>query len=80
VAEGDRERAEAWAQAALTRLGYPGDVRSAAARFQTATKLVPDGLIGGRTMMALYALGPYPRPRLQATNERVGSSAGSPPP
>jgi hypothetical protein len=31
-------------------------------------------------MMALYALGPYPRPRLQATSDHVGSSAGSPPP
>jgi hypothetical protein len=78
--EADRARFEGWAQAALARLGYVGDVQGAAARFQTDTELVPDGLIGGRTLMALYALGPYSRPRLRMAGKPAATSASSPQP
>jgi general secretion pathway protein A len=61
-------RTTAWTRERLTRLGYPGqepDLSGAVARFQRDAELTVDGVIGSRTLMTLYSLGQYPRPRLQ---------------
>ena len=61
-------RTEAWTRDRLSRLGYPGqepDLAGAVARFQRDAELTVDGVIGSRTLMTLYSLGQYPRPRLQ---------------
>jgi general secretion pathway protein A len=61
-------RTEAWTRERLARLGYPGqepDLAGAVARFQRDAELAVDGVIGSRTLMTLYSLGQYPRPRLQ---------------
>jgi general secretion pathway protein A len=63
----DPGRTEAWARDALGRLGYIGrdvDLAGAVARFQRDAELAADGVIGSRTLMTLYSLGRYPRPRL----------------
>ena len=60
----DRVRAEQWARDALARLGYEGDLPGAVGRFQRDAQLLADGVIGSRTLMTLYSLGPDPRPRL----------------
>jgi len=60
----DRARAELWARDALARLGYDGDLPGAVGRFQRDAQLLSDGLIGSRTLMTLYSLGPDTRPRL----------------
>jgi general secretion pathway protein A len=60
-------RTEAWAREALGRLGYIGrdvDLAGAVTRFQRDAELAADGVIGSRTLMTLYSLGRYPRPRL----------------
>jgi general secretion pathway protein A len=64
----------AWAREALARLGYGSgpDLAETVSRFQKDAHLVADGLIGARTLLALYSLGPYPRPRL-----RMADSAGA---
>ena len=64
-------RGEAWARQALSGLGY-GDpeLRAAVSGFQQKAGLVPDGLLGPRTRMALFALTPGPRPRLRANGEQ----------
>ncbi len=57
----------AWVRRSLDRLGYLEggiDLRTAVTRFQDDAELAPDGLVGERTLMALYARGEYPRPRL----------------
>ena len=59
----------AWVRRSLDRLGYLEegiDLRTAVTRFQGDAELAPDGLVGERTLMALYARGGYPRPRLSA--------------
>jgi general secretion pathway protein A len=64
----DSARAQAWTRDRLSRLGYPGqerDLAGAVARFQRDAELTVDGVIGSRTLMTLYSLGQYPRPRLQ---------------
>jgi general secretion pathway protein A len=49
----------------LGRLGYTeGDLEAAVAHFQNDLRLVSDGRIGPRTLMALAALTTQPRPRL----------------
>jgi general secretion pathway protein A len=63
----DPGRTEAWARDALGRLGYIGrdvDLTGAVTRFQRDADLAADGVIGSRTLMTLYSLGRYPRPRL----------------
>jgi hypothetical protein len=63
----DPGRTEAWARDALGRLGYIGrdvDLAGAVTRFQRDAELAADGVIGSRTLMTLYSLGRYPRPRL----------------
>lgn len=63
--EGKRLR---WTRDTLGRLGYDvqsGPLASEVSRFQMDSDLTPDGLLGGRTLMTLYRLGSYPRPRLQ---------------
>jgi general secretion pathway protein A len=53
------------AQAALLKLGYDvSDASAAVTRFQRETELVPDGAVGPRTLLALYALSDRDRPRL----------------
>jgi hypothetical protein len=73
---------EAWARRVLGQLGYPAEGRSllpALARFQRDTDLAPDGVIGNRTLMTLYSLGDYPRPRLGSRAAAAHSaSAGAP--
>jgi general secretion pathway protein A len=67
VVGGDPARAAAWARQVLARLGYESaspDLSGTLARFQRDLQLVPDGVLGSRTVMALYSLGGYPRPRL----------------
>lgn len=63
----DAPRAASFVRESLGRLGYMGrdpDLASAVARFQRDAELSADGVIGNRTLMALYSLGPYTRPRL----------------
>jgi general secretion pathway protein A len=65
----DPARAAAWARMNLTRLGYltpEGDLAEAVTRFQRDLDLSADGLIGSRTLLALYGRGSYSRPRLLA--------------
>jgi general secretion pathway protein A len=58
-------RQEAWTRKALAALGYgEPEVPAAVARFQQAAGLVPDGVPGPRTRMALFALSAGERPRL----------------
>jgi hypothetical protein len=64
----DSQRASAWARGELQRLGYMGvdaDLGAAVLRFQRDSELSADGILGSRTLMALYALGAHPRPRLE---------------
>jgi general secretion pathway protein A len=63
----DPERTNAWVRQALARLGYPAqdpNLAGAVARFQQDADLAADGVIGARTLMTLYSLSQYPRPRL----------------
>jgi general secretion pathway protein A len=65
--DGDTARTTAWARESLARLGYLGrdlDLGAAVSRFQRESELAPDGVIGSRTIMTLYSLGRYDRPRL----------------
>jgi murein L,D-transpeptidase YcbB/YkuD len=65
---GDSSRATVWARDTLTRMGYlrgEGDLATAVARFQRDAELAADGVIGMRTIMTLYSMGPYQRPRLR---------------
>ncbi len=52
--------------AQLERLGYGADTKAAVLRFQQESDLIADGVVGSRTLMALYSRGPWPRPRLAA--------------
>jgi general secretion pathway protein A len=70
-ARADPGRQEAWARQALTVLGHlDPEMRAAVRGFQQRAGLVPDGLLGPRTRMALFALAPGPRPRLAAGGGR----------
>jgi peptidoglycan hydrolase-like protein with peptidoglycan-binding domain len=58
-------RADAWIVAELGRQGYSGDkVKPIVADFQRDSELQPDGILGTRTLMAIYSRASYPRPRL----------------
>jgi general secretion pathway protein A len=64
---GRGERASSWARDALVRDGLLAageDLATAVARYQRSIDLLPDGVVGSRTLLALYSLGSYPRPRL----------------
>jgi general secretion pathway protein A len=66
----DPARREAWARQALSGLGHAGpELASAVSGFQQGAGLVPDGLLGPRTRMALFALSPRARPRLTGGGE-----------
>lgn len=57
-----------WALDRLQAAGYsgpPGELAGPLARFQAEAGLVADGVLGPRTLMALYSRAGYPRPRLQ---------------
>jgi general secretion pathway protein A len=61
----DPARGRAWAAEALSRLGYAeADPGEAVKRFQRDLNLLPDGILGSRTLIALYSGGNWPRPRL----------------
>jgi general secretion pathway protein A len=65
--ERDPARTASWAREHLARLGYSSESASLSdsiVRFQRDAELSADGVIGARTLMALYSLGPYTRPRL----------------
>ena len=67
----DPGRREAWARQALSSLGYAEpEMAPAVSRFQQSAGLVPDGLLGPRTRMALFALSPGSRARLSASGGR----------
>jgi general secretion pathway protein A len=69
---GDAARGEAWARQALAGLGYAEpDLAAAVSRFQQSAGLVPDGVPGPRTRMALFALTPGARPRIAASGGRT---------
>jgi general secretion pathway protein A len=64
---GDPMRTGVWARQKLSHLGYPegeANLAGAVARFQQDQELAADGVIGSRTLMTLYSLAPYARPRL----------------
>ncbi len=63
----DTARSATFVRASLERLGYEAagaKLSPAVERFQADTELTVDGVIGRRTLMALYSLGLYTRPRL----------------
>jgi general secretion pathway protein A len=73
-----KARTEAWAKDTLARLGYAGseaDLSAVVGRFQRDSALIADGVIGSRTLMTLYSLGPYPRPRLKLSVPRPGGAS-----
>jgi general secretion pathway protein A len=60
-------RTTAWAMSELGRLGYSAratEPRLTVASFQRDYNLSPDGILGERTLLAIYSHGPYKRPRL----------------
>jgi general secretion pathway protein A len=65
---GESAAARTFARAALERLGYtgPGELPEIVSRFQRDQDLLPDGVVGGRTLMVLCGAGSDPRPRLKA--------------
>jgi len=69
----DAGRTAAWARAQLERLGYGTDAPSVR-RFQEENDLIADGVVGSRTLMALYSRGPWPRPRLATAGGGGGAS------
>jgi Putative peptidoglycan binding domain len=61
----DPARAKAWAGETLSRMGYTdADPAAAVMRFQRDLNLLPDGILGSRTLIALYSGGDWPHPRL----------------
>jgi general secretion pathway protein A len=69
------ERSVDFARAHLARLGYlngDGPLPDAVARFQHDAELAADGIVGARTLMALYSRSDYPQPRL-SRRERTAS-------
>jgi general secretion pathway protein A len=60
-----------WTRQALLGLGHAEpELATAVSAFQQVAGLVPDGLPGPRTRMALFALAPGSRPRLSASGGR----------
>jgi general secretion pathway protein A len=66
-----RETRDAWARLALSGLGYAEpDLAAAVKRFQHEVDLQPDGLLGPRTRMALFARSTSAGPRLTPRGAR----------
>jgi general secretion pathway protein A len=66
VASGSPTAPEPWTRLRLRELGYSEpDLAAAIQRFQLEMGLVPDGVPGARTVMALYSRGGHSRPRLR---------------
>jgi general secretion pathway protein A len=62
-------RTAVWTRERLSKLGYAdADLARAVAAFQRDSELAPDGVVGSRTMMTLYSLGGYSRPRLKGSS------------
>jgi general secretion pathway protein A len=60
------DEAHLWARESLARMGYQAeDLRDAVARFQRDSELEADGIIGGRTLLALASQADKPHPRLK---------------
>jgi Putative peptidoglycan binding domain len=58
-------RGRSWADEVLSRMGYSDtDPTPAVERFQRDLNLLPDGVLGSRTLIALYSAGNWPRPHL----------------
>ncbi len=77
LATSEPTRTAEFARASLGRLGYldgAQDLTGAVTRFQRDAALAPDGIVGARTLMALYSLGAYPRPRLGGAAGTGGAS------
>jgi general secretion pathway protein A len=65
---GDAARVEPWLRERLQILGYGKDgqgLSDSVTLFQRDVGLVTDGVVGARTLMALYARGEHARPRLR---------------
>jgi general secretion pathway protein A len=65
---GDAARVEPWLRERLLALGYAKDgqgLSDSVTLFQRDQGLVMDGVVGARTLMALYARGEHARPRLR---------------
>jgi general secretion pathway protein A len=61
----DPSRGKAWAAERLAHMGYAeADPAAAVTRFQQDLSLLPDGILGSRTLIALYSVGDWPRPHL----------------
>jgi general secretion pathway protein A len=60
-------RTERFVREALWQLGYPPqpDLGALVGRFQREVDLLPDGVVGHRTLMAIYGASAQPRPRLK---------------
>jgi general secretion pathway protein A len=60
-------RTERFVREALGELGYPKEARlpDLVGRFQREVELLPDGLVGDQTLMAIYGVTSAPRPRLK---------------
>jgi hypothetical protein len=61
-------RTDRFVRESLRQLGYPPEpsLSEAVGRFQKEVELLPDGRVGNRTLMALYGVSAYPRPRLKS--------------
>jgi general secretion pathway protein A len=64
----DPARGPAWTRETLQRLGFLGDeadTTPAVRRFQQDAQLLSDGVVGSRTLLALYSRTTHPQPRLR---------------
>jgi hypothetical protein len=61
-------RTERFVRESLWQLGFSPEpsLSDAVGRFQKDVELLPDGRVGNRTLMALYGVSAYPRPRLKS--------------
>lgn len=66
IAHADEATFSAWTRTELLRQGYADpNLTTAVGRFQRKTELAVDGVVGNRTLMTLYSMGAYRRPRLR---------------
>jgi general secretion pathway protein A len=62
-------RTALWTRERLAALGYgDADLGRAITAFQRDAELAADGVVGTRTLMTLYSLGAYARPRLEGAS------------
>ena len=79
---GTAGQAEAWARSTLARRGYldeAPDLAGAVSRFQRDLSLVADGIVGSKTLMALYSQDNRSRPRLSAARGAQARPGGGAP-